>query len=125
VTETYERSGQLTCATSEHLLARFFTNGSLDEELFRSTIGTLVGQARESVMKQGRPGRVRAFREMVSQIRTSDPAATARLEQLWAAVINEQSVALLCTYALSHIEDHLPDLLVALHTYNLERESLA
>src|ERR1700674_4165005 len=33
----YEHSGRLTCVTSEYLLARFMTDGTLNEDLFRST----------------------------------------------------------------------------------------
>jgi len=120
--ETYELSGQLTCVTSEELLARFMAGGSLDEQLFRSTISALIGRARASVTNGGHPGRVRVFGEMVSQLRNSNPVATTRLEQLWGEVIEQHSVALLCTYALAHSYDEMPHELIALHTHNIERE---
>src|SRR4029079_6340061 len=36
--EAYERSGQLTCVTTEELLGKFMQDGRLNEDLFRSTI---------------------------------------------------------------------------------------
>ena len=119
----YERSGQLTCVTTEELLARFIVNGTLDEDLFRSTIGGLIDRARASV-GDGNSGRVRVFGEMVSQLRGTDLMATTRLEELWNEIIHEHSVALLCTYALHHADDQIPDGLMQLHSHNIERESI-
>jgi hypothetical protein len=44
--EAYERSGQLICVTTEDLLARFLTDGVLNEDLFRTTIGRLIARAK-------------------------------------------------------------------------------
>src|SRR5690349_4709362 len=77
--EAYERSGQLTCLTTEDLLARFIADGALDENSFRSTIGELIARARRTV----RSGKVRIFGEMVSQLRGANLEATTRLEELW------------------------------------------
>jgi hypothetical protein len=121
-TEAYERSGQLVCVTTEDLLAKFIPDGVLDEGLFKSTIGHLIGKARASVSK-GRRARVRVFGEMVSELRNKDLTATARLEELWNEVIKDHSVSLLCTYSLHSPEDHLPQALVDLHSHNIERES--
>lgn len=118
----YERSGQLACVISEDLLASFMADGSLNEDLFRSTIGTLIARARASV-SNGRPAKVRIFGEMVSQLRNSNPVATTRLEELWGQVINDHSVALLCTYALHNADDHIPESLIDLHSHNIERDS--
>src|SRR5712692_4119753 len=85
--EAYERSGQLTCVTTDDLLGKFMLGGRLDEVLFRSTIGWLIDHARESV-SHGRSGKVRVFGEMVSQLRTTDLTATTRLEELWNEVID-------------------------------------
>src|SRR4026207_560130 len=51
-----ERSGQLTCVTTEELLAKFLVDGTLNEDLFRYTIGELVDRARASV-SNGSPGK--------------------------------------------------------------------
>jgi hypothetical protein len=117
----YERSGQLTCVTTEDLLERFMVDGTLDENLFRATIGELIVRARAGV-HGGELRRVRVFGEMVSQLRTLNGMATTRLEELWNEIINEHSVALLCTYALHHADDHIPKALVELHSHNIERE---
>ena len=118
----YERSGQLACVTTEDLLARFMVDGTLNEDLFRSTIGGLIDRARASI--GNRPSaKVRIFGEMVSQLRTTNMTATTRLEELWNKIINEHSVALLCTYALHNADDHIPKALVELHSHNIERES--
>lgn len=121
-TEHYQRSGQLICVTAEGLLAKFLTAGVLNEDLFKSMVGDLIDQARGhggSVKSE----RVRVFGEMVSQLRNQDLAATTRLEELWNDVINDHSVALLCTYALSHAPDRVPDALIELHSESIERES--
>jgi len=117
----YERSGQLTCITTEDLLGKFMVDGTLDEDLFRSTIGELIGRASAAVLG-GRQRKVRVFGEMVSQLRTMNGVATTRLEELWNEVINEHSVSLLCTYALHHADDHIPKALVDLHSHSIERE---
>lgn len=122
--EAYERAGKLICVTTEDLLGEFMAGAGLDEEIFRSTIGNLIGRARAPV-SEGYPGKVRIFGEMVSQLRTTDLVATTRLEELWNEVINEHSVSLLCTYALHHAHDHVPHSLIGLHTHNIEREKSA
>lgn len=121
-TEAYERSGQLICVTSEDLIAKFITDGVLDEDLFKSTVSRLIDQARASV-SNGHRGKVRVFGEMVSQLRGKNLKATTLLEKLWNQVIKEHSVALLCTYALHNAEDHIPRALMDLHSHNIERES--
>src|ERR1022692_125158 len=42
----YERSGQVTCVTTEDLLARFMVGEALDESLFRAAVGSLIARAR-------------------------------------------------------------------------------
>ena len=123
-TEAYERSGQLSCVTSEDLIAKFITDGVLDEDLFKFTVSRLIDQTRASV-SNGHRGKVRVFGEMVSQLREKNLQATTLLEELWNQVIKEQSVALLCTYALHNAEDHIPRALMDLHSHNIERESNA
>src|SRR5437016_606369 len=41
-TDAYERSGQLICVKAEDLLAKFVSDGLLDEGLFKSTVGWLI-----------------------------------------------------------------------------------
>src|SRR3979409_836209 len=82
----YERSGQLTCVTAEALLAKFMVDGTLNEDVFRFTVGELIDRARASV-SNGHSGRVRLFGEMVSQLRNTNLMATTRLEELWNEVI--------------------------------------
>jgi hypothetical protein len=122
--EAYERSGQLICVTTDALLGQFMAGGRLDEEMFRSTVGDLIGRTRAAVTN-GHPGTVRVFGEMVSQLRTTDLVSTTRLEELWNDVINHHSVSLLCTYALHNVHDHVPDSLIALHSDNIEWEKSA
>ncbi len=117
----YERSGQLTCVTTEDLLERFMVDGTLNEDRFRSTISKLIVRARGGV-RDGQARKVRVFGEMVSQLRTIDGTATTRLEELWNEIINEHSVSLLCTYALHNANDYIPEGLVELHSHNIERE---
>lgn len=120
--EAYERSGQLTCVTTEELLGRFMADGVLNEDLFRSTIGGMIQRAKATAI-HGHPANVRIFGEMVSQLRNDDLGATTRLEELWNEIIREHSVSLLCTYALHNADDHIPAELVELHSRSIERES--
>jgi len=119
--EAYERSRQLTCVTAEDLLETFMTDGTLNEDLFRSTVSDLIQGAQQSA-GQGRRAKVRVFGEMVSQLRDTDLIATTRLEELWNEVIDQHSVSLLCTYALHNPDDHIPKALVDLHSHSIERE---
>jgi hypothetical protein len=123
-TDAYEHSGQLICVTAEDLLAEFVRDGVLDEDLFKSTIAGLINRARAS-LRDGNRARVRVFGEMVSQLRNTDLSATTRLEELWNEVIEDYSVALLCTYALSDSNDNVPEVLLDLHSQSIERESSA
>jgi len=121
-TETYERSGQLICLTTEELLAKFIPGGVLDEGVFKSTIDGLIQQVKRRV-DDGPASKVRVFGEMVSQLRNQNLTATTRLEELWNEVVDEHSIALLCTYALDHANDHMPEALVDLHSHSIERDS--
>jgi hypothetical protein len=69
----------------------------IDEELFRSTVGSLIDKVRGS--------KVRLFGDMVNQLRGNNLKATTRLEELWNQVIEKYSVSLLCTYALQGEDD--------------------
>lgn len=117
--EALKRSGQLICAQSEDLLGQFVTGDSVDESLFKMTVGNLIVRA-SAGGRNGKRRRVRCFGEMVSQLRSTNLAATTRLEELWNDLIEEHSVALLCTYALLNEDDHVSEALLALHSQNLE-----
>jgi len=119
--DAYEHSGQLICVTTEEMLAKFMAVGLLDEDLFKSTIRSLIERAKASA-GNGHSRPVRVFGEMVSQLRATNLAATTRLEELWNEVIEEHSVALLCTYALHKADDHIPPLLTELHSHDLGLE---
>ncbi len=123
-TEAYERFGRLTCVKADDLLSKFVRDGALDENIFKLEIGRLVETAQASA-GDGNTAKVRIFGEMVSQLRHDDLDATARLEQLWNDVIKDHAVSLLCTYALHGAGDHIPDVLVRLHSHSLEQESPA
>jgi hypothetical protein len=120
-TDHYERSGQLICATAEETLAKFMRDDLIDEDLFRSSVGSLIERVKTS-MFNGCPGKVRLFGEMVSQLRGTNLRATTRLEELWNEIIERHSVSLLCTYLLAGEDDHIPDAVVALHSHNIQRE---
>jgi hypothetical protein len=120
--DVYERSGQLICVTAEELLEKFLPHGILEEDIFNRTIASLIDRVRTGATT-GHRAKVRVFGEMVSQLRGSDPKATARLEELWNEVIERHSVSLLCTYALHGAGDRIPGELVKLHTHSMERDS--
>ena len=122
-TEKYERAGQLICVTAEETLAKFMRDDLIDEDLFHSTVGSLIENVKASVAN-GRPGKARLFGEMVSQLRGSNLKATTRLEELWNQVIEKHSVSLLCTYALQGEDDSVPQGLLDLHSQNIERETV-
>jgi hypothetical protein len=119
--DAYERAGQLICVIAEELLTSFMPDGVIDEEVFKSTVGDLIERAKACVTN-GHPGKVRVFGEMVSQLRGKDLPSTTRLEELWNEIIDDHSVSLLCTYALSGGEDRVPDTLMDLHSHSIERD---
>jgi hypothetical protein len=120
-TDAFEDSGKLVCLTAEELLSKFISGGVLNEGLFSSTVGGLIEKCRAR-LGRGSRAPVRVFGEMVSQLRSTDLAATTRLEVLWNDVIKDHSVALLCTYSLNHADDHVPAEIIGLHSHTIERE---
>ncbi len=108
------RSGQLTCEKAGELLSSFLFDGIIDEFVFKSKIDGMIKKAK---MAGGERRKVRVFGEMVSLIWQSRPQATERLEELWNEVIQEQSVPLLCAYALSGAKPGaFPESLLACHS---------
>ena len=122
--ESYERSGQLICAHAEKLIARFMSEGMLNSELFKSTIGDFIRRVRTS-MSNSHPARVRAFGEMVSLLRHTNLGAATQMEELWNDVIQEHSISLLCSYSMLHTHDQIEETLKALHTHNIDAERSA
>jgi hypothetical protein len=108
-------------ATAEETLAKSMRDDLIDEDLFRSSVGSLIERVKTS-MTNGSPGKVRLFGEMVSQLRGTNLRATTRLEELWNEIIERHSVSLLCTYTLAGEDDRIPDAIVALHSHNIQRE---
>jgi hypothetical protein len=89
-------------------------DGIIDEHRFKTKISGMIGRARAA--GGGRP--VRVFGEMVSLIWRSQRQATERLEELWNEVIQEQSVPLLCAYALAGTKPGaFPPSLLACHSH--------
>lgn len=120
-TDQYESRGRLICVTTEDLLAQLMADGSINEGLFKATIGEFIKRARASTTNKYL-GKVRIFGEMVSQLRNTNPAATTRMEELWSDIVSAHSVPLLCTYALHNENDHILQSLIDLHSHHLERE---
>jgi hypothetical protein len=110
------KSGQLICEEAGELLASFMFDGVIDEDVFKSKISGMIERARAA----GGERPVRVFGEMVSLIWQSKQQATERLEELWNEVIQEQSVPLLCAYALAGAKpDAFPEPLLASHSHIL------
>jgi hypothetical protein len=111
------RSGQLICEEAEELLSSFLFDGIIDEHVFKSKIDGMINRAKAA---GGDRRRVRVFGEMVSLIWQSRQQATERLEELWNEVIQEQSVPLLCAYALAGTKpDAFPSSLMECHSHAL------
>ena len=108
------KSGQLVCEDAAQLLSSFMFDGVVDEQVFKARICGMVERAKAA--GDNRP--VRVFGEMVSLIWQSRPQATERMEELWNEVIQEQSVPLLCAYALAGSKPGaFPESLLACHTH--------
>jgi hypothetical protein len=90
-------SGRLVFANAEQVLATFLVDGHMDEQKFKSGLGSLIDSARGS---SGRTRPVRVFGEMVDLIWLSNPSVTLRLEQLGNDVIKSHSVTVLCAYSV-------------------------
>ena len=87
------KSHQLVIADAEDVLATFF----LDEQMFVSGIGSLIGKARAAAIPRSQ---VRVFDEMVDLIWISNLQATLRLEELGNKATKSHSVTMLCAYSL-------------------------
>jgi len=110
------KSGQLIYLEAKELLSSFMFDGIINEEVFKSKIGGMIERAKATVGRRA----VRVFGEMVNLIWQSKLQSTERLEELWNEVIEEQSVPLLCAYALAGAKpDEFPESLRVHHSRTL------
>jgi signal transduction histidine kinase len=87
-------AGRYVERDAERMLERLLASGIPDERLFHKTVGSLL-----STVLATQPSGVRVFGEMVDLLwRAGDLDATVRLEQLWAPLVDEHGVQLLCAY---------------------------
>jgi len=86
-------------------LARFMTEGALDEETFRQVIGGVIAQAAYGLVKDSKPRHVRAFGEMVALLWAGgDHAAAIRLEEMWNELRTSDAAppfSLCCAYPMA------------------------
>jgi MEDS: MEthanogen/methylotroph, DcmR Sensory domain len=87
------RSGRYLTVDADEALARFMTTTGPDAERFRSTVGSMVLDAR------WRTGSVHAYGEMVGILAAQgDLIGALELENLWNQLIHEHPFRLLCGY---------------------------
>jgi hypothetical protein len=111
-----QRSGQLVFANAENVLTAFLLGGIIDEQQFKTGIGSLIDSVRKGVGTRS----VRVFGEMVDLIWTSNLLATLRLEQLWNEAIESHSVTVLCAYSVGGSKPtSLPEPILACHSHAL------
>jgi len=109
-----KESGRLLFADAADVLASFLLDGMIDEQKFKTGIGSLIDTARK---RRGRNRAVRLFGEMVDLIWISNPKATLRLEELGNEVIESHSVTVLCAYSIGASRlNSLPAPLLACHS---------
>lgn len=93
----YEAEKRLTLCDAQKTLGKFMVKGFPDADLFFSTLGTLVEDARK-VARQHDRGLV-AFGEMVAVLwEEGNKAGALALEKLWNNLINEKAFHLHCAY---------------------------
>jgi hypothetical protein len=90
--------GRIIMVHAEEMLDRFMVHGWPNGKLFEAAVMALVDRARRG--QRDRP--VRAFGEMVAMLMArGNPEATLRLEQLWAALLERERIAVFCAYPRS------------------------
>jgi len=89
--------GQLLTFDAARLLARFFVDGGIDAERFRTILAGVLTSAR----RDGRFRRIRVYGEMVNLIWRVNPLATRQLEELWNEALERHGVSLLCGYCVA------------------------
>jgi DcmR-like sensory protein len=110
-------SGRLECISAETMVQSFMTNGALDEQVVKDTLGDIVVRARANSTS----GKVRVFGEMVSLLLArNDLLAAGHLEELWNQIIQTHSISLFCTYTLLNSGyTELPETISKLHSHIL------
>jgi MEDS: MEthanogen/methylotroph, DcmR Sensory domain len=97
------RSGRYRPIDADEALAAFMTATGPDAELFRSTVGATVLDAR------WRTGSVHAYGEMVGVLAArGDLVAALELEALWSRLMHEHPFRLVCGYPLDVVGDATP-----------------
>lgn len=93
--------GRLVAMDASDTLARFMAGGSLDEGLFRETMGTVIATAAAAAYRYQNQ-KVVIFGEMVTLLwERGDATSAVRLEQLWNRLLEIHSFQLRCAYSLS------------------------
>jgi hypothetical protein len=93
---------QLVMLDAETCLASLMVDGLPD----RATFLALARGVLDRVHAAGH-AKVRLFGEMVNLLLESNLPATMQLEALWAEVLAEQQVSLLCAYRLDNFDHHV------------------
>lgn len=97
-----ERVARLVFVDADWLMGHFILDGTPDAQKFRALASDMI----RGVRAKGQPlAPVRAWGEMVSLLRLrGKPLAAQQLEELWAQVIADHDIALLCSYDAAHGE---------------------
>ena len=94
---TAEREGRYVSLDAAETLARCMIDGRLDATSFSDVVGGLIARAAAA----GRPGRLRAFGEMVALLcADGNVEGAVRLEELWNDLAKRLQFSLLCAYPI-------------------------
>jgi signal transduction histidine kinase len=121
-----QASGQLMDLDAHHAVTLFMRDGMPDADLFRETIGRIIGDR----LQAHRNSTVRAYGEMVDVLwRDGNAAGALRLEELWNDLADQHSFSLLCAYAIANFykisdADYF-DRICSAHTQVIPTESIA
>jgi len=98
-----EREGRLVVLDAQETLTRFMVKGAPDPARFRPLIESHVARLRAACPAPG--AGLRAWGEMVNLLFHGGNAAGAEaLELLWAEVVHEQNLRLLCSYQVDNLD---------------------
>jgi signal transduction histidine kinase len=100
-------TGRVVFFDARETLSRFMVAGAPDPDRFRACVGSSLDACKRASLSRGlpasQPPRIRAVGEMVDLLcGEGNSAAAVRLEEYWGEVCEEQSVSLLCAYAMKH-----------------------
>jgi signal transduction histidine kinase len=99
--ERRQRAGQITLLDARETLERFTIGGTPEWDSFSREVGGVLRKARN-----GSPGPVRAFGEMVDLLwKDGKPEEAIRLEEFWNDLAHLHPFALLCAYPLDNFGD--------------------